>query len=371
MSAPDNTGWCLRTYLVVTTGDWRGKGEASSWILWVQDRDAHKSPSAFRTAPETEYPDQRSPIWRLGNAVRCVLVVFQLLSHVQLLATPWTAAARLPCPSPSPGVCSNSCPLSRWSVLIVIQLNNKRQIPLILESWGGEKSYLCVRARFVEAAEVTQACMLFSPWSKRYQIAMMQIHSWVQWKILDKASFSLARQCNGCFPSHRYKEEWRSRCLLGFLCTLPQDAWDKRAGSWLRWFNRLKRRSRNFSPNNCSLFSKIDRVCLSLIHLRVIRRSGGAEAEAETERLCQASGRGWCGWGETLVKQTWRQLSLCPHPVSSYPSVASTSTPPQRLALPHSLTDELRTKACTRERGHFFPLELTATQILDSTPPRS
>ena len=143
----------------------------------------------------------------------------------------------------------------------------------------GKKSYLCVRdrARFVEAAEVTQAGMLFSPWSKRYQIAMMQIHSWVQWEILDKASFSLARQCNGCFPSHRYEEEWRSRCLVGFPCALPQDGWDKRAGSWLSWFNRLKRRFRNFSPNNCSLFSKIDRACLSLIHLRVIRRRGGGE----------------------------------------------------------------------------------------------
>ena len=29
-------------------------------------------------------------------------------------ANPWTVACRLPCPSPSPGVCSNSCPLSHW-----------------------------------------------------------------------------------------------------------------------------------------------------------------------------------------------------------------------------------------------------------------
>ena len=33
----------------------------------------------------------------------------QSLSHVQLFATPWT-----PCPSPTPRVYSNSCPLSRW-----------------------------------------------------------------------------------------------------------------------------------------------------------------------------------------------------------------------------------------------------------------
>ena len=30
------------------------------------------------------------------------------------VATPRTATCRLPCPPPSPGVCSNSCPLSHW-----------------------------------------------------------------------------------------------------------------------------------------------------------------------------------------------------------------------------------------------------------------
>ena len=39
---------------------------------------------------------------------------FQSLSHIQLFATPWTSQARPPCPSPSPGVYSNSRPLSRW-----------------------------------------------------------------------------------------------------------------------------------------------------------------------------------------------------------------------------------------------------------------
>ena len=37
----------------------------------------------------------------------------QLLSHVCLLATPWTAAWQS-CPSPTPRVYSNSCPLSPW-----------------------------------------------------------------------------------------------------------------------------------------------------------------------------------------------------------------------------------------------------------------
>ena len=42
-------------------------------------------------------------------------LVSQSLSHVQLFATPWTAAhTRLPCPSPTLGAYSNSCPSSRW-----------------------------------------------------------------------------------------------------------------------------------------------------------------------------------------------------------------------------------------------------------------
>ena len=37
----------------------------------------------------------------------------QSLSHVQLFATPWIRARQASL-SPSPGVCSNSCPLSQW-----------------------------------------------------------------------------------------------------------------------------------------------------------------------------------------------------------------------------------------------------------------
>ena len=38
----------------------------------------------------------------------------QSLSHVQLFATPCIAACRPPCPSPTPGVYSNSCPSNQW-----------------------------------------------------------------------------------------------------------------------------------------------------------------------------------------------------------------------------------------------------------------
>ena len=42
------------------------------------------------------------------------IVVVQSLSRVWLFVTPWTAAPQAPCPSPSPGACSNSRPLSCW-----------------------------------------------------------------------------------------------------------------------------------------------------------------------------------------------------------------------------------------------------------------
>ena len=38
----------------------------------------------------------------------------QSISYVQLFVTPWLQHARLPCPSLSPGLCSNSCLLSWW-----------------------------------------------------------------------------------------------------------------------------------------------------------------------------------------------------------------------------------------------------------------
>ena len=56
------------------------------------------------------------------ESYRCTgfVAVVQPPSCVQLFVTPWTAArTRLPCPSLSPGVCSNSCPLSHWRYLTI------------------------------------------------------------------------------------------------------------------------------------------------------------------------------------------------------------------------------------------------------------
>ena len=48
-----------------------------------------------------------------------IVVVIQLLSHVWLLRPHGLQQVRLLCPSLSPRVCSNSCPLSQWCYLTI------------------------------------------------------------------------------------------------------------------------------------------------------------------------------------------------------------------------------------------------------------
>ena len=52
--------------------------------------------------------------WLPGSSCLEEGVVVQSLSRVRLFWPHGLQHARLPCPSPSPRVCSNSCPLSRW-----------------------------------------------------------------------------------------------------------------------------------------------------------------------------------------------------------------------------------------------------------------
>ena len=56
----------------------------------------------------------RTSIVRNREGLGWVLMVVQLLSRVWLCDPHGLKHIRLPCPSPSPGACSNSCPLSQW-----------------------------------------------------------------------------------------------------------------------------------------------------------------------------------------------------------------------------------------------------------------
>ena len=50
-----------------------------------------------------------------AHSFKCMFNTVQLLSHVQLFVTPWMQHARVPCPLPTTGAYSNSCPSYRWS----------------------------------------------------------------------------------------------------------------------------------------------------------------------------------------------------------------------------------------------------------------
>ena len=52
--------------------------------------------------------------WRRNWYIHIQFSSVQSLSRVQLFATPWIPARRPPCPSPTPGVHSDSRPSSRW-----------------------------------------------------------------------------------------------------------------------------------------------------------------------------------------------------------------------------------------------------------------
>ena len=52
--------------------------------------------------------------WRIPGTIQSIISSVQTISHVWLFVTAWTAAARPPCPSPTPRVYTNSCPLSQW-----------------------------------------------------------------------------------------------------------------------------------------------------------------------------------------------------------------------------------------------------------------
>ena len=86
---------------------------------------------------------------------------FQLLSHVQLLATPWIAACQPPCPSPTPGVQTDSRPSSWWchpaisSSVIPFSscpqsLPESESFPISqLFAWGGQSTGVSALASFL------------------------------------------------------------------------------------------------------------------------------------------------------------------------------------------------------------------------------
>ena len=82
----------------------RTDAEAEIPILWSPE---------FNLSIPIHFSSPISKMLMLTLAIFCFGSVLSL-SHVQLFVTPWTIGLRPPCSSPTPGVYSNSCPLSQW-----------------------------------------------------------------------------------------------------------------------------------------------------------------------------------------------------------------------------------------------------------------
>ena len=78
-----------------------------------------------------------------------MMVILVLVSHEVLsdsLPPHWLQQTRLPCPSLSPGVCSNSCPLSQWCHLILHRHSRLLLSMSWLFSWGDQSIEASVSA---------------------------------------------------------------------------------------------------------------------------------------------------------------------------------------------------------------------------------
>ena len=86
----------------------------------------------------------------MTDSCQCMASSVQSFIYVRLFETPWTAANQLPCSSPTPRVCSNSCPLSQGchptiSSSVVPLSSSPQSLPASgsfpmsqLFTWGGQ-----------------------------------------------------------------------------------------------------------------------------------------------------------------------------------------------------------------------------------------
>ena len=78
----------------------------------IRDPESHGADGCYsnRWCLNCDKANINQDIWVLTLIIDCCCS----LSRVQLFVTPLTAAPQASCPSLSPGVCSNSCPLDQW-----------------------------------------------------------------------------------------------------------------------------------------------------------------------------------------------------------------------------------------------------------------
>ena len=100
------------------------------------------APKRNKTKPHL----QINPLSSLHVLVQLSLHMLLLFSHQVIFSSlppRGLQHTRLPCPSPSPGVCSNSCPLSRWCFLIIS--SSVAQFSFCFQSSQHQGLALCIK----------------------------------------------------------------------------------------------------------------------------------------------------------------------------------------------------------------------------------
>ena len=70
--------------------------------------------NSLRNKAESIYHSDSCLISIFSLSLSLIISSVQSLSHVWLFAIQWTAACQASCPSPTPRIYPNSCPLSQW-----------------------------------------------------------------------------------------------------------------------------------------------------------------------------------------------------------------------------------------------------------------
>ena len=151
----------------------------------------------------------------------------QSLSRVQLSATPWITARQAPCPSPTPGVYSDSCPSSRWchpaiSSPVIPFSSCPQSLPASgsfpmnqLFAWGGQSIGVSVLASFLPKNTQDWSPLEWTGWISLQSKGLSrvfsnttvqkprsrQLHSWILPKISRRANTyatqTLPENCRG------------------------------------------------------------------------------------------------------------------------------------------------------------------------------
>ena len=99
-----------------------------------------------------------------------ITLLLPLFSHWVVSSSLWLHRlqhARLPCPSPSPRVCSNSCPMSQWCYPTISSFTAPSPLPI---TWKHAKWYMVIRHTWYLVAEeylyLRCFCKMYLAWSR-------------------------------------------------------------------------------------------------------------------------------------------------------------------------------------------------------------